>query len=302
VRPPISQPERLDDATRNAVLRLYADIEARDGAPPLSDQALTRLSSPHVTHLTIGPPTDPTGYAQLAGTTLEIAGDSTSAPPLLDAALERRPDVVVWSHGTRSPLGAILQSRHFDQVRVLHQLRRPLDAALPDLEIPDGVKVRDFVVGQDEDAWVRVNAAAFASHPEQGAWTAADLRAREAEAWFDASGFLVAERDGAMIGFHWTKVHGDGLGEVYVLGIDPAAQGLKLGGALLVQGLRRLADRGCPAALLYVDDDNTAAMRLYERLGFEHYDTDIQWRRAVPTVGSGANGEGADEPVQLFVT
>ena len=87
--------------------------------------------------------------------------------------------------------------------------------------------------GADEDAWLAVNAAAFAGHSEQGRWTRADLLAREAEPWFDPAGFLLAERENVLLGFHWTKVHADGMGEVYVLGVDPAAHGLGLGSALL---------------------------------------------------------------------
>jgi mycothiol synthase len=185
----------------------------------------------------------------------------------------------VWSHGRRSPLGEVLADRGYEQTRVLHQLRRSLTDAIAEIALADGVSVRSFVPGADEAAWLRVNAAAFATHPEQGRWTMADLHAREAEPWFDPEGFLVAERDGEMIGYHWTKVHADGTGEVYVLGIDPSAQGLGLGPALLVRGLSYLASRGCQVVLLYVDDDNTAAMRLYERIGFTSYDVDVQWRR-----------------------
>jgi ribosomal protein S18 acetylase RimI-like enzyme len=125
-----------------------------------------------------------------------------------------------------------------------------------------------------------VNAAAFATHPEQGRWTQADLQARIDEPWFDAAGFLIAEgNDGSLLGYHWTKVHPDGAGEVYVLGVAPTAQTLGLGNALLVRGLRHLAGRGCTEVLLYVDGDNPAAMRLYERAGFHEHDLDVQWRR-----------------------
>jgi mycothiol synthase len=124
-----------------------------------------------------------------------------------------------------------------------------------------------------------VNAAAFALHPEQGRWSAADLRAREREAWFDPAGFFLARRAGRVIGFHWTKIHPDGAGEVYVLGIDPDAQGGGLGAALLTIGLDYLRRRGCPRVLLYVDDSNTAAMGLYQRYGFTSADRDVQWRR-----------------------
>jgi mycothiol synthase len=161
---------------------------------------------------------------------------------------------------------------------VLHQLRMPLTEFVAEVRVPDDVDVRPFVVGFDEQAWVRVNAAAFAEHAEQGRWTLDDLAAREAESWFDAAGFFLAWRGDELIGFHWTKVHPDGSGEVYVLGVAPAAQGLRLGAALLAVGLRHLADRGCPQVLLYVDESNASAMRLYERFGFHRYDIDAQWR------------------------
>jgi mycothiol synthase len=129
------------------------------------------------------------------------------------------------------------------------------------------------------EVWLRTTAAAVAAHPEQGGWTHADLAAREAESWFDPAGFFLAWQGETLLGFHWTKVHPDGAGEVYVLGVDPSAQGMHLGGALLDIGLHHLAERGCPHVLLYVDDTNTGALRLYERAGFTRHDLDAQWTR-----------------------
>src|SRR5205807_8529636 len=117
---------------------------------------------------------------------------------------------------------------------------------------------------------------------DQGSWTMADLLAREQEPWFDPAGILLADRDGTLLGFHWTKVHTADLGEVYILGISPDAQGLGLGAALLERGLAYLAGRGCRTVLLYVDDDNTAAMRLYEHNGFTRYDEDVLWAAPAP--------------------
>jgi len=125
----------------------------------------------------------------------------------------------------------------FQRIRVLFQLRRSLSATLPPAVLPDGVTVRTFQPGADDEAWLAVNARAFATHPEQGQWTLQDLRQRMAEHWFDPAGFFLAEKeiDGhpQLIGFHWTKVHGqpsDGqghghepIGEVYVVGVDPSA-------------------------------------------------------------------------------
>ena len=160
------------------------------------------------------------------------------------------------------------------------------------------------MLGRDEDAWVSLNQRAFAHHPEQGAWTRADLDMREREPWFDPNGFFLAERDGRLVGFHWTKIHGgneeprqptpgpaaaaelavpghghEAIGEVYVVGVDPAERGNGLGRALTLIGLRYLRGRGLSQVMLYVDETNTAAIGLYESLGFTHWDTDVMFSR-----------------------
>jgi mycothiol synthase len=168
--------------------------------------------------------------------------------------------------------------------------------------VAEGIMIRTFDAGRDEDQWVEVNSKAFARHPEQGAWTRADLDLREREPWFDPDGFFLAERAGKIVGFHWTKIHGrvteapgqrqdaaadlggglsghghEPAGEVYVVGVDPAERGTGLGRALTVIGLRYLRSRGLFQVMLYVDEENTAAIRLYESLGFTHWDTDVMF-------------------------
>jgi len=163
-------------------------------------------------------------------------------------------------------------------------------AADPRPELPADVRVLPFRPGRDERAWLDVNARAFAWHPEQGRWTLEDLELREAEPWFDPAGFLLAWRGdpddgGTLLGSHWTKVHPPGdaaaeaIGEIYVLGVDPAAQGLRLGRALTDLGLAHLRGRGLREVLLYTEEDNTAAVALYERSGFRRFSTDVSWRR-----------------------
>jgi mycothiol synthase len=153
-------------------------------------------------------------------------------------------------------------------------MRRPASEQLPEERPLDGVGIRAYREG-DEAELLRVNAAAFALHPEQGALDAAGLAARMAEPWWDPAGLLVAvDDDGRVLGFHWTKQHDDRLGEVYVVGIDPAAQGRGLGRALTLAGLHHLHGRGVEEVLLYVESDNTAALATYGRLGFTHADAD----------------------------
>lgn len=202
------------------------------------------------------------------------------------ALLERAGAVNAWAHGELPGAVALARSLGFERFRALWKMRRPLGDRLPEPVWAPGVRVRTFRVGADEDAWLRVNARAFAHHPEQGRWTRADLERRECEPWFSAAGFFLAERDGELLGFHWTKVHADeGVGEVYVVGVDPAAQGLGLGRALTLAGLRHLEGLGLPAVVLYADESNTPATGLYEKLGFTRESTDAMFRSAPATTG-----------------
>jgi mycothiol synthase len=204
---------------------------------------------------------------------------------IVAALLERTEGVLrVWAHGDH-PAAAVLAARHgFARTRELWRMRRPLAATdVFEPVLPDGVTLRAFVVGRDESEFLRVNNAAFDWHPEQGGWDVEQVLLREAEPWFDAAGFLLAvNAEGTLLGYHWTKVHHDEtppIGEVYVLGVDPSARGMHLGSALTLAGLAHLRDRGLGEVLLYVESDNSAAIRVYADLGFRHTETDVSYSR-----------------------
>ena len=151
--------------------------------------------------------------------------------------------------------------------RRLGILARPLDD-MPPVVVPDGVVVDAFTEG-DADAVVEVLAGAYAG-TDDGGWTRADFDARRALGWFDPADLLVARdlADDRILGIHWTKQRGAGVGEVHNLAIHPDAQGRRLGGALLVAGLVHLREVGCHEVMLWVDLVNTRAVRLYQAYGF----------------------------------
>ncbi|MEZ0165348.1 mycothiol synthase [Kineococcus sp. LSe6-4] len=291
--------EVLAEADRRGVLDLAAAASRADGATSLSEDAVLRLGSGPGGHgdvvhlLRRAADGTPAGYAQLAGPAQAREGELVVHPghrrrghgTALLAEVERLSAgtggaVRLWSHGD-TPGAAALAGRHgWRRVRELLRLERPA-AGLADLPVPalpEGVRVRPFVPGADDEAWVALNAAAFAGHPEQGRWTVPDLRARLAEAWFDPALLLLAQGPGGLVGFCWMKVE-DGHGELYVLGVAPGHAGAGLGRALLVRGLRAVAGAPAPPALvdLYVDGDNVPALRLYARLGFERAAVDVQY-------------------------
>ncbi|MFF9487181.1 mycothiol synthase [Streptomyces sp. NPDC014676] len=285
----------LGPGQTEAVLALLAEAARVDGQQAVSEQGRLQLRGGErdgVSHLLLSVDDELVGYAQLEDTdpveppAAELVvhpsyrghGHGRALGSALLAASGKR--LRVWAHGGHSAARHLAQVLGLTLFRELRQMRRPLAGLdLPDPVLPDGVTVRTFVPGRDDAAWLAVNAAAFAHHPEQGALTQRDLDDRKAEAWFDPEGFFLAEKDGRLVGFHWTKVHAaERLGEVYVLGVSPDAQGGGLGKSLTTIGLRHLADRGLPTAMLYVDADNKAAVSVYERLGFVTHETDLMYR------------------------
>ncbi|MDN3285665.1 mycothiol synthase [Streptomyces thermocarboxydus] len=285
----------LDQAQVDAVLALLDEAARADGRQAVSEQGRLQLRSGEregVQHLLLTVGEELVGYAQLEDTdpveppAAELVvhpsyrgqGHGRALGTALLAASGKR--LRVWAHGGHSTARHLAQVLGLTLFRELRQMRRPLaNLELPDPVLPEGVTVRTFEPGRDDAAWLALNAAAFAHHPEQGSLTQRDLDDRKAEPWFDPEGFFLAEREGRLVGFHWTKVHAEeGLGEVYVLGVAPDAQGGGLGKALTTIGLRHLAERGLPTAMLYVDADNKAAVSVYERLGFVTHETDLMYR------------------------
>jgi mycothiol synthase len=280
---------QLSEAEITSVLRLRTDAEAVDHLVALNEAAVLRLRRPHPTtrHLLVSEDGDLVGYAQLELGTEWSAGQLVVSPShrregvgtqlLRRLIMESSTPLRVWAMGDTPAARALALGVGMVRQRELLIMERRLDEKLPKPAIPPGVQIRTFVPGQDEQEWLRVNAAAFASHPEQALIDLDDLKDRMAESWFDARGFFVATKDGSMIGFHWTKQHQDQLGEVYVLGIAPWAARRGLGKALLLTGLRWLQQQGNSRVKLYVESDHQAAIELYLTYGFATASRDVMY-------------------------
>jgi mycothiol synthase len=279
----------LTETEVNGVLKLVADAEPIDHMRALNEAALLRLRRPHPTtkHILISEHDDLVGYAQLESGTEWSAGQLLVSPDhrqrgigtllLQRLLMESRSPLRVWAMGDTPAARALATAAGLTHQRELLIMERGLHDELPEPVVAAGVEIRTFVPGQDEQQWLRVNAAAFAGHPEQALIDSDDLADRMAEPWFDPKGFFVATINDTMVGFHWTKQHQDQLGEVYVLGITPSAAGRGLGKALLVTGLRSLQQRGSTRVELYVEADHQAAIELYLTYGFTTVNRDVMY-------------------------
>ncbi len=304
---PFTEP---DEQVRAAALTIQDAAARTDSAAPFDEHTLLSLDPRPGTgsgqrHLLLTVDGAPAGYAHLD---LARPGEPGEAELAIHPQARRlghgtalisalagvhhqtrpgREPLQIWSHGDQPAARVLAGQLGYVVVRALLQLRRSMDHPVPEPKLPQGVVLRSFRPGADDAAWLRLNARAFAHHPEQGRMTQADLDARMAEPWFDPQGFLIAEQDGEMTGFHWTKIHASSpagdpgqsrLGEVYVLGVDPDRHGGGLGTALTLAGLRSLRERGATAVLLYVESDNEPALAVYRRLEFQLWSTDVMYR------------------------
>ncbi|MEU7630861.1 mycothiol synthase [Nocardia sp. NPDC049220] len=291
--------DRPDAKTARGIRDLLERAAGTDGVAAVSEQTVLSLTSsdPAVArHLLASRAGVLVGYANLVPAhgdhpaMAEVAvdpparGHGIGTDVVARALAAGGPGTRVWAHGDRAAAKAVAARLGLRTARELWQMRRSLvTPELPELVVPDDTVLRTYAGPADDAELLRVNNAAFHWHPEQGGWTERDIEARRAESWFDPKGLFLAvdaADPGRVLGFHWTKVHYEQdppIGEVYVVGIDPAAQGRGIGRSLTVAGLRHLRDSGRVEALLYTEADNIPAVRTYTRLGFAPAHIDVAY-------------------------
>jgi mycothiol synthase len=261
--------------------RVVAASTEADGTEPMDEAARMSLTHQGLAGNSLWL-SEGGGFALLRGHALDVAvapgararGAGTA---LVEAALAEAPGrLTAWSHADHPAAAALARRFGFTAARALWVMSRM--AGPVDVPEVGGVVIRGYRPSDAAEV-LRVNAAAFAHHPEQGSMDAANLSERMAESWFDPDGLLVADAGDRLLAFHWTKQHSADLGEVYVVAVDPAAQGRGLGKAVTAAGLAHLAALGVRRIILYVESDNEPAIATYSRLGFTHTSTHVQYTR-----------------------
>ena len=301
----LSVPDLADPNRATGFFRVADAAIDVDGCDPFNEQARLDVQSGRRTPIVAtvwseAEHTRPIGAAIVGRGELDLVidplfrGKGYGAVTLRGLLATARGNLTAWSHGDH-PAARVLADHHgFLPVRRLLQLRSgPLSASGDHTggdehgRRPEGVTIGPFRDG-DEGEWVELNARIFESHPEQGRLTVDDLRARQAEPWYEAEDFLIArDQRGRIVGYDWVKVEPRAAdGEIYVLGVDPTHAGEETGRALLVAGLERVAERGRTTATVSVEADDSSAVRLYHQLGFTEHTVDVQYRRRIDSNGA----------------
>lgn len=279
----------LSTSDADQVSAVVLRAERADGVSPLNDEARLALRyAGSSLHLLARLGDTVVGYAQLERADEQHPSAVLVVDPehrragagrrLLDAVVAAATAPVgFWSFHALPAAAALADRAGLVRVRELLVMTADVTAPITVPTPPEGISIRTFEVGRDEQAWLQLNAKAFRDHPEQGRLTLVDLLEREKEEWFDPAGFLLATRQETLVGFHWTKQHPAGLGEVYVLAVDPDAGGRGLGKALLAAGLHHLREVGNTTVELYVEAEHQAAVGLYLAHGFTEASRDVMY-------------------------
>lgn len=282
----LTRPEQLTDDHVEAVRDMAREVARHDEFEAISEQMLLNLTSGRqVQHILLTAAAAVVGYGQID----DGAAELTVHPAWRGQDLGRRalhetlrePGVHVWAHGDLPAAAHLAAQFGLQRVRDLWVMAMDPPETVPPTQEREGVRVREFSPGQDEDAWLELNARAFADHPEQGKLTRADLDERMGQPWFDPALFFLAEdaATGELLGSMWLKVQ-DGVGEIYALGVHPQAQGRGIGGLLTSWAMSALTAARLNRLELYVEGENAAAIRTYRRVGFTKERADVQYTRA----------------------
>jgi mycothiol synthase len=289
----LSAPDPGDSEALARFRRLVAEAERTDGQRAVNEQSMLTvgrdrgpvLIEAHVGEVLAGAAVlAPGGDAAEAEflVTPELRGRGVGAAILAHLVDSAPHGLAAWAHGDHPGAAALARRFGFRRARVLLKLSAPPRSDPSPWQRTD-LALSTFDAERDGADWLRLNALAFASHPEQGGQTRDDLDARRAEPWFSPEDFLLArDATGALVGFCWLKVEdtvGGIEGEIYVLGVHPEHAGAGIGRSLLRAGLNRLRERSVRRMSLYVEEDNASAVRLYRSEGFTDAAVDVQYRR-----------------------
>ncbi|MFL5931039.1 MAG: GNAT family N-acetyltransferase [Gaiellaceae bacterium] len=178
---------------------------------------------------------------------------------------------------------AVVEARGYALVR--HSFRMEADLADEPAEPqwPEGITVREFRPGQDDERVYEVQEETFADQADAEPMSYEEWRHWSFREPFDPDLWFVAEDGGDVAGILLARSERAGdetLGWVSVLGVRRPWRRRGLGRALLLHSFHALRARGKPRAGLGVDGSNpTGAVRLYEAAGMRVVRRNDHWEK-----------------------
>ena len=186
----------------------------------------------------------------------------------------------MWAMESERQLIALLERRGYEPTDdVLSHWVRPCHAAIPELALPHGYRIRTVRWPDDLEARVEVHRAAFA--PSR--MTLERYQRLEEQRHYAPEGdFVVEAPDGTFAAFaiSWYDPAGR-VGELEPVGTHPDHRRLGLGRAVCLAAIARLCDLGAEEVLIFSSASNAASEALYASLGASAVTRSVKYGRPV---------------------
>jgi mycothiol synthase len=165
----------------------------------------------------------------------------------------------------------LVEERGYEPFRHSFQMRLEFDEELPAPECSDGVSLRTFVPGQDDESVYEAHMEAAADAFEGARWPYENWHRWAFADPFDPALWFIAEEGAEIAGLCLCRIEGQAgpdLGWVQWLGVRRPWRRRGVGRALLLRAFAELRARGKHGVGLGVDGSSpTGAVHLYEQAG-----------------------------------
>jgi mycothiol synthase len=193
-----------------------------------------------------------------------------------------------WSDERWLDRRALFTANGYEPIRYYHEMRRPLSEPIPAVELAAGLRFETWRSGLDDELRLAHNEA-FSDH-----WGSEPLTTESWHSQFVGSpnfrrDLTLCVLDGDQIaGYclsyhapHEAEVTGHADGWLGQIGVRRPWRKRGVATAIICRVMSLMAEAGLDRAALGVDSDNqSGALRLYERLGFFTEHREIRWAKA----------------------
>lgn len=195
-----------------------------------------------------------------------------------------------WIRDDKPICKHLFESMGFKLIRVYSTMRRELDTIPYDVNRNEGIRIGAMKKGiEDIRLLRRLNNEAFSEHFDSRPYTLEEWKHWSEEPDFDRKGCFFALLEGKPVGHvvtwvdsKFVKFRGIKRGSIATIGVLKPYRRKGIGTSLILRGMNYLRSRGMTEVELGVDDLNqTEAIKLYEKVGFEVIRKDLTYQKKI---------------------
>lgn len=209
-------------------------------------------------------------WVQLHVPSLQGELNSSLAVSLKGKLLEQHKPLVLLIESYNLPMIALqemlnLSKTDYVNTKYCCDLR---STARDDYQIPEGVKVRNFQLGQDDSLYVKLynEALGHLGSTIDSGFLKKEIIDRET---FDPAGYFIAELDQRPVGLFSIELLTAEIAYIYQTGLVKDAIGKGIGAAMYSQARKFAVSRGVSRIWVSANSENSAAKKFFRKMSFK---------------------------------